>query len=564
MKPAASVLAFVFAAAHLGCDAPSSTPKVPTPPTPTLSETLDRTADAFLRRLPASARVLGLHEFDGKVSAASQDAAHAWIKELQELDKSLATLEKMGAAKTDDEKLDLAMARREVALQLFSYIDMEDWKRKPAFYEDLFGVNAYIDRDYAPLDERARALLAHEKAALAELPHVKANIQGPLSRPIVETAIKIYRGYAEYLRKDVPLALAAVTDTALMEDFKTTNEALAKEAEALAGHLALELNNASETSHQLGEERYKKLLATQEGLSIPLQEFRKMAQSDLDRNRTAYEALFSKVKRTRPKKEKLLSEATALMDSSRAFVIEKNIVTIPFEDTAELKESPPYMRWNSAFLDSSGPYEKAHRAFYYVTMPDPKWAKKEQEEYIMSRGTLLSTTVHEVYPGHFLQGQWLRRAPTKIQKMMGSYSFVEGWAHYTEELMIEQGFGSARANESRLGQLEDALLRNCRWVASIQIHVDGTPQADIERLFREQCHQDAATAREQAIRGTFDPGYFAYTLGKRQILDLRAKAQELLGDKFSLHRFHDELLSHGEPVLPLVEARVLEALQKSP
>ena len=179
----------------------------------------------------------------------------------------------------------------------------------------------------------------------------------------------------------------------------------------------------------------------------------------------------------------------------------------------------------------------------------------------MTRGTLVSTTVHETYPGHFLQGAWVRNAPTRVQRSVSSYSFSEGWAHYVEQLMADAGF-VADSPQTRLGQLSDALLRNCRFRVSIGLHTRGMSIADAERSFVEDCHQDQASAHEQAVRGTFDPGYFAYTLGKLQIMALRRQAEQRLGTRFSLKRFHDALLSHGTPPVPLIHARVLTDLER--
>jgi uncharacterized protein (DUF885 family) len=177
----------------------------------------------------------------------------------------------------------------------------------------------------------------------------------------------------------------------------------------------------------------------------------------------------------------------------------------------------------------------------------------------MPFGTLLSTSIHEVYPGHYLQAMWIRKAPTKIERSLSSYSFVEGWAHYGEELMVEEGFGNADP-QNRLGQLGDALLRNCRVVVSLGIHTKGMTLDQAAQRFENDCKQDAATAREQAIRGTFDPGYFAYTLGKIQILKLREEAKKKLGASFNLQAFHDALLAHGSPPVPMIRERVLADL----
>ncbi|WP_437952553.1 DUF885 domain-containing protein [Sorangium sp. So ce296] len=508
---------------------------------------------------PAFARSRGLHEQDGKVGDYSAAAIERRLARLERDRAALAAID--AAALSPDEALDRALLLQQIDLKLFNGRDLEEWRRRPQFYGELFGVNHYLDRAYAPLPERARRLLEHEKAALAQVPRVLENLASPLPKPVVEVAAKIFRGYAEYLRGDVVKLLKGVGDAAFQADLEKTNAALADAAERLAEHLAKVELPKGDASHVLGEARYRKLLLAQEGLSIPLAEFKRMGEEDLAANKAAYQELARKVKPTRPKAEQLLAEATRVMEASRRFVVDREIVSLPSDERAIVKETPPYMRWNSAFLDAPGPFErKGLEAFYYITKPDPSWPKKEQEEYVMPRGTLLSTTVHEVYPGHFVQGLWLNRAPTEAQRMFESYSFVEGWAHYAEQMMIEQGFGKEDP-QSRLGQLADALLRNCRVVVSLGVHAEGMGLDEAERRFVDDCAQDRATAREQALRATFDPGYFAYTLGKLQILKLREEAKAALGAAFSLRRFHDALLAHGSPPLPLIRERVLAELR---
>ncbi|CAN98459.1 putative secreted protein [Sorangium cellulosum So ce56] len=519
----------------------------------------DRILREWVADEPAFARSRGLHEQDGKVS---DYAAAAMERRLARLERDRAALAAVDAAALSaDEALDRALLLQQIDLKIFSGRDLEEWRRRPQFYGDLFGVNHYLDRAYAPLPERARRLLEHEKAALAQAPRILENLVSPMPKPVIEVAVKIFRGYAEYLRGDVVKLLKGVGDPAFQADFEKTNAALADAAEKLAEHLAKVELPKGDASHVLGEARYRKLLLAQEGLSMPLAEFKKMGEDDLAANKVAYQELARKVKTSRPKAEQLLAEATRMMESARRFLIDKEIVSLPSDERAIVKETPPYMRWNAAFLDAPGPFErKGLEAFYYITKPDPSWPRKEQEEYVMPRGTLLSTTVHEVYPGHFVQFLWESRAPTDAQKMFGSYSFVEGWAHYAEQVMIEQGFGKEDP-QSRLGQLADALLRNCRVVVSLGVHAEGMSLDEAERRFVDDCFQDRATAREQAVRATFDPGYFAYTLGKLQILKLREEAKAALGPAFSLRRFHDALLSHGSPPLPLVRERVLAELK---
>ncbi len=520
----------------------------------------DRILDQWLADDPSLGRSVGLHRYDGKVGDYSAAGIQARIARLKQQRAELSAVSARGLSA--DEALDHALLSSRADLMLFQLQDLEEWRRRPASYEELFSVNQYLDRDYAPVVERAEKLLEHEEAALAQVANIRKNLVSPLSKPVVETAIKIYKGYAEYLRNDVVKQLHGVGSAAFQAKLGKVNEALAVEAAALADHLAKVELKKGDNSHVLGVERYRRLLKVQEGLDLPLAELKKMGEENLAQNKKAYEELVKKkVKQTRPTEAELFGAATKLTAAARKFIVDKQLATIPTEEKVVVKETPPFMRWNSAFLDMAGPLEqKPLEASYYITRPDPTWPKKEQQEYLPLQGILLSTTIHEVYPGHFLQGQWVKRAPTRAQELLASYSFVEGWAHYGEQMMIEEGFG-AEDPQNRLGQISDALLRNCRVLVSLGIHTEGMTLAQAERRFVQDCHQDKATAREQAVRGTFDPGYFAYTLGKIQILALREEAKKKLGARFSLKRFHDALLSHGSPPVPLIHDRVLREIE---
>jgi uncharacterized protein (DUF885 family) len=521
----------------------------------------DRLLDRWLADEPAMGRGAGLHAYDGKVGDYSAAGIAARLARVEKERAELAAVDK--GALSPDEALDLALLLQHADMILFQGRDMDAFRRSPSAYEELFSVNVYLDRDYAPIAERAERLLAHEEAALAQVPHIGENLVSPLSRSIAETAGKIYKGYAEYLRGDVRKQLAGVGTQAFQERLAKANEALAAAAASLGERLATVEVKKGDDSHVLGPARYRKLLEVQEGLHIPLAELAKMGEDNLAANKKAFDDLVKKKVKLAPiKQEALFEEAARITSTARRFVVEKKLVTIPTEDQAVVKETPPFMRFNSAFLDPPGVFEtKATTGFYYITLPDPSWSKKEQEEYVAPHGILLSTTIHEVYPGHFLQYQWARRAPTRAQKILTTYSFVEGWAHYGEQMMIEEGFGAATGgDESHLGQLSDALLRNCRVVVSLGVHTAKMTMAQAEQRFIRDCHQDKATAREQAARAAFDPGYFAYTLGKIQILGLREEAKKRLGSRFSLQRFHDALLAHGAPPVPLIRDRVLHEI----
>ncbi len=530
--------------------------KASAPPQPWPPGRFDDILDGWLAQAPSWGRQVGLHGYDGLVASYSAAAIAKHVEWLKATQAKLAAMTDL----SPDEALDRAMLEAKIRLELFNLEKRELWRMDPRHYEELFDVSSYVNFAYAPLATRIARLVDHEYHALGEIDHIAENLAPELSRPVVETAIKVYRGYAEYLRGDVKKLAANVKDDALAQRFASSNEALAAAAEKLAGRLEKEwLPRANDSAHVLGAERYLAFIEAQEGRRIGLDEFARMADEDLARNKAAYEELVAKTAVTRPSAAKLLAEATRIMDESRQFIVDKRLFTIPSEERAMVETSPPYMRWNAAFLNMPGPFDSVHQGYYYITLPDPSWPAKEQEEYIFPYGTLLSTTVHEVYPGHFLHGLWIRRAPTRVQKMGDSYSFTEGWAHYTEQVMIEQGFGAADP-QNRLGQLSDALLRNCRFVVSIGVHTRGMTLAEAERRFVDDCHQDKAGAREQAVRATFDPGYFAYTLGKLQILDLRREAQEKLGARFDLRAFHDAVLAHGAPPIALIRDRVLHDL----
>lgn len=523
----------------------------------TFSALRDAYIAAWLEAEPASGRELGLHEYDGKIADRSARAIAARIEYLTRAVREFAAVD--ARALSEDDALDLALLRRSASLKLFWLTDLAEWQTRPQFYEELFAVNAYLDRDYAPLEQRAQKLLEHERAALERVDQIRQNLRSPLARPIVEVAIKIYAGYAQYLRGEVAQKLAAISDANFQAQFQRVNRALAERAEALADSLRRQDLPRADDSHVLGAERYEKLLKLQEALPFDAAELKRRGELDRAANRVAYDALVKTTRITRPAANRLLSEAERIVDRAHAFVSARRLVTLPGDDTALVRETPPFMRYNQAFLNGPGPFDTATAAYFYITLPNPAWPKAEQRAYVMSYGNLLGTAIHEVYPGHFVQGQWLRRAPTRVQKMFDSYSFAEGWAHYAEQMIIDEGLGKDDP-QNRLGQLSGALLRDCRVLASIGIHTEGMTVEAAAHLFANECLQDPASAREQAVRGTFDPGYFAYTLGKLQILELRREAELRLGARFDLRRFHDALLAHGAPPVPLIRERVLAEL----
>jgi uncharacterized protein (DUF885 family) len=540
------------------CSSAAPAPSVPTVAAP--APTIEAVARRYLALSPSAARSAGLHEYDGQVAPVSAGDIEHRISMLREFAHTVESLKQTSA--NADERLDCGILAQALAQELFDLTEVESWRTRPMYYSDLFSVDPYIVRDYAPKEQRARALLAHVKNALQQVGNIEKNLRSPLPQPVVVTSIDVFKGYAEYLRGDVQTFLEQSADPATASEAKPLVLQLATAAAELARRLqTVELPKADQ-SHVLGRARYEHLLLAQEALTTPIEQLEQMAEADLQRNEAAYNQLAARVSKSRPPASELLSEADQVLAASLAFVSSNHIASVPSTPNVSVKETPPFMRWNSAFLNAGGPLDPAElAAYYYITLPDPAWPAKEQAEYVMSRGEIVSTTVHEVFPGHYLQALWQRNAPTFTQKVFGSYSFTEGWAHYVEQMMVDEGF-AAELPEARLGQLSDALLRDCRFVVSIGIHVRAMSLDAAQRRFVDDCKQDAASARQQALRGTFDPGYFAYTLGKLQILALRAEAQQQLGTRFTLGRFHDALLGHGAPQVPLIHDQVLATLAR--
>jgi hypothetical protein len=252
----------------------------------------------------------------------------------------------------------------------------------------------------------------------------------------------------------------------------------------------------------------------------------------------------------------ILDAARKQLPMLEDFIRTHHIVSIPDTDRALVRESPPYMRWNFAFMNTRGVFEPSLPSIYYISPPDPAWPKAKQDAYLPSVGTLLVTTVHEVWPGHFLHFLHVTHVPSQIGRVYGSYAFGEGWAHYDEEMMLDDGLGNGDP-ALKIEQLRDALLRNVRYLCAVGLHTKGMTVEQCDRMFREQAFQDPGNAEQQAARGTFDPAYLNYTLGKLMIRKLRDEWTASRGGRAAWGTFHDAFLSYGAPPIPLVRRAML-------
>lgn len=317
----------------------------------------------------------------------------------------------------------------------------------------------------------------------------------------------------------------------------------------------------------MGAEKFSEMLRATEDVDVPLERLEQIGREDLDRNLQALnqacaefatgktiEQCIAAVKANKPEGGTVEAAKRQLVDL-KAFVAAHNIASIPSTEEAKVAESPPYQRWNFAYIDIPGPYEKSVPSIYYIAPPDPHWTKAERDAYIRGRADLLFMSVYEVWPGHFLQFLHANRAASKFGQVFVGYAYAEGWGHYAEEMMWESGV--ATDAETHIGQLLNALLRNARYLSAIGLQTKGMTIAESEKLFREQGHQDTGTAREQAGRGAFDPAYLNYLLGKLMIPKLRTDWTVSRGGRSAWHDFHDQFLSFGGPPIPLVRQAML-------
>lgn len=528
---------------------------------------VDHYVEDALKAHPDLARTSGLHDgYDGQVpeisaAAVAAEIAHAktYLAETEGFDLAVIA---------EPTRLDLELTRLAAQRVVFQLETLALHQRVMS-YLDLFDVTSYLVRDYAPLPARVAKMLDHVEAATARVDPALALLRPDQVRTHLETARQAMSGLREYYEGDVAQltqpALAA--DPALAERYARVVPAAMTAVDRYLAWIDAHLPSATD-DYALGEAHFLENIAVNEGVKYTLAELTEMAETDYRANYDAYvatarridakksvEAVAAQVASERlPTGEAVIAKARQQLDELRVFIEKEGIVTIGSDERAQVEVTPPFMRWNSAFLDPAGPFEKVPGSFYYITPPDPTWPKEVQEGYLPYEGDLLATSVHEVYPGHFVQGLQVRRAPSRAQKIFDSYAFVEGWAHYVEQMMLDAGYGNDDPR-LKLGQLSNALLRNCRFLAAIGLHTGGMTVEQADALFRNKCFVDAGNAKQQAYRGTFDPGYLSYTLGKLQILALREKFQDAR-DETALGPFHDWLLSFGNAPVGLIGKRL--------
>jgi len=553
-----------------------SSPPPPTPAPESKDAAFTSIAAEYLedlyRRQPTQATDLGIHKYDDQLENYSREAvadsvasARRFRERVTAIDPGTLSLDKQ----LDREQLLHAIDSRILTLEV-----VRPWAKDADTYSSGMTNTAYvmIKRKFAPPEERLRKLIAREKAMPAALQEARKNIENP-PRIYTQIAIDQLDGNRSFFETAVPGAFTEVTDKALQDEFKKANAAVIAALVDYKKWLQTELLKKSTGDFAFGEETYRKKLTADDMIDVPLDELLAIADRDLKKNQAAFaetaklidskktpQQVLASVEADHPPAPKLLGVTQQELDAIGRFMTDHHIVTIPQAAPARVQETPPFLRaTTSASMDIPGPFEKvATEAYYNMTLPDPKWPARETQEFMTQwyYAAISNVSVHEVWPGHYLQFLYAKGFPSDVRKVLGAATNSEGWAHYCEQMVIDEGF-HADDPRYRLAQIQDALLRDARFIVGIRMHTKGMTMEQAQEFFVKEGYQPAPVARSETRRGTADATYGYYTMGKLMILKLRDDYKAKLGAQYSLQNFHDSFIKLGPLPLPLIRKAML-------
>jgi len=521
--------------------------------------------ETYFRSNPLFAVYQGRHDFDGQWPDWSEAGLRRWTAHLHALRDSAAAVAIDPADSAHSFERAYLLSR--IDADLF-WIERADWPhRNPEWYSGQIEPGVYLVREYAPLADRMRAFTRFARGMPTALAQIRGNLRTPMPRAYAEIAHGRFDGMAGFFEHDVPKVFAPVQDPALRREFDRANATAVRALTETASWFAGQARQGTD-SFAMGPELFADMLARTEEVKLPLDRLEAIGRADLERNLAALRqacasfapgeslARCAEEEEAHKPPEGPVQAARRQLDSLRSFVIDHRVVTVPSQEQAQVREAPPYQRFNAAYIDIPGPFEKPLPSIYYIAGPDPSWSAADRAAYIPGEANLLFTSVHEVWPGHFLNFLHAKRARSKFGQVFVGYAYAEGWAHYAEQMMWDEGLG-AGSPEAHIGQLTNALLRDVRFLSAIGLHTHGMTLAESERMFREQAFQDPGNARQQAARGAYDPAYLNYTLGKLMIMKLREDWTATRGGRTAWREFHDRFLSYGGPPIPLVRQAML-------
>jgi uncharacterized protein (DUF885 family) len=524
------------------------------------------------KREPTQATYLGIHKYDDQLEDYSRQAVTDAVAAARRFRERVSAIDP--GSLSPDSQLDREQQLHPIDSRLLTLEVVRPWARDADTYSSGLTNTAYImiKRAFAPPEERLRRLIARERAMPAALAEARKNLENP-PRIYTQIAIDQLDGNREFFRTAVPEAFGGVKDQALLDDFRKANGAVVAALADYKKWLQDDLLKRSNGDFAFGEETYRKKLAADEMIDVPLDQLLATAERDLKKNQEAFAEAAKRIdpKRTPPQvlavveanhppADKLLATTQAELDAIGRFMTDHHIVTVPKAAPARVQETPPFLRaTTTASMDIPGPFETvADEAYYNMTLPDPKWSAAQTDEFMREwyYALITNVSVHEVWPGHYLQFLYARHFPSDVRKVFGASTNSEGWAHYCEEMVIDEGF-HADDPRYRLAQVQDALLRDARFVVGIRMHTRGMTMAQAEEFFVKEAYQPRPTARSETKRGTSDATYGYYTMGKLMIMKLRDDYKAKTGAQYSLQGFHDAFIKLGPLPLPLIRKAML-------
>ncbi len=532
---------------------------------------------------PTSGTQVGYHQYDTQLEDYSRKNIDTEIASLKSFEIRIEAIQPDTSAADFVPRSDREIVLSSIRSQLLTLETIRPWEKNADNYSSTCANGAFVlmERKFASPDERLRSLIAREKQMPAVLAEARVNLKNP-PRVFTEIAIEQLPDIITFFEHDVPLAFADAKDAALKAEFAQTNAAVIAALNSYLAWLKTDLLPQSNGDFRIGAETFSKKLLYDEMVDLPLDKLLEIGWADLRKNQAHFNevakelepdktpsAVLEELGENHPSPSQLLDSFRATFDGLIGFIRAHSIVTIPSDVRPILEETPPFMRATTfASMDTPGPYEShATEAYFNVTLPDPSMTPAQVVGYMHSFniGTVISTAVHEAYPGHYIQFLWLPQAPSRVRKLLGANTDIEGWAHYTEQMMLDEGYGQPGAGAKdereakflRLGQLQDALLRNARFIVGIQMHSGKMSFDEAVTFFQKEGYQSKETATVETKRGAGDPTYLYYTLGKLEIMKLREDLKKKQGAAFSLEEFHNNFLKQGFPPIKIVREALL-------
>ena len=510
--------------------------------------------------LPSYAGLDGVHAHDDLLEDLSRQAIDAHVRTLSGFGRRLHQIDP--SLLTRVEQVDHPIVAAGIEARMYELEVIRSWERNPQIYAEIIGSSLAGQAlfAYAAEPERARRVVSKLRQVPRLVQAARDNIK-ECPGIFVKVGLESWRGTLRFIESDLPRAFSGLDDLHILGDLADTSTEAATAIKSYLDYLETDLAPRAKASFRLGRERFEQKLKLEDGVDISSDRLLAIALRELSAVQEEFRKVagrlnggdpieaWRRAKEQHPAPGQLISVAQAQVGELEEFLRTQDLVSLPDSEPVVVAPSPDFYRWAFASMWTPGPFEsKPSRAYYYLTDVDRSWSPDRQKEHLRDFNipTLWNISIHEVYPGHFLHFRHLRQVDSKVRKstLFAPASFVEGWAHYCEHMMVEAGFRRGDVT-IRIGQLAEALVRLARFVVAIRLHCEDLSVEQGMRFFRDEAFLEETTARREAERGTFDPTYLVYSLGKLMMLKLRRDYKEQQGGKYSLRAFHDAVLSQG-------------------